>query len=274
MVISGIYKIINIETKDFYVGSSKNILKRWWKHKYELNKNIHHSIILQRAWNKYGSKSFKFEIIEECDPNILLIKEQVYLDDNPTYNVGKIACGGDNLTNNPNRDNIIKNMSKIMIQRFKNMSDDEKKSYSDSLKGENNPNYNNNWSDDMKKEQSSKLKKYFETHTNYISGKTFDEFFGEEKANDIKKKISDAASKRVGEKNSFYGKKHSNETKDKISKIKKGTYNGSQNLPFSIDGVEYTSLGEASKKLEIPIPTIRWRIKSNNIKFINYKYII
>jgi hypothetical protein len=51
-----------------------------------------------------------------------------------------------------------------------------------------------------------------------------------------------------------------------------GSYYGNQNIKFTIDGVEYFSLGEASKKLKIPITTILWRLKSKNKRFENYKY--
>ena len=53
---------------------------------------------------------------------------------------------------------------------------------------------------------------------------------------------------------------------------RKGTYNGEQNLPIIIDNMEYRSAGEASKILNIPMVTIRWRVKSKNKKFNNYKY--
>jgi hypothetical protein len=39
-----------------------------------------------------------------------------------------------------------------------------------------------------------------------------------------------------------------------------------------IDNVEYRSAGEASKLLNIPTVTIRWRVISKNKKFDNYKY--
>jgi hypothetical protein len=51
-----------------------------------------------------------------------------------------------------------------------------------------------------------------------------------------------------------------------------GVYNGEQNIPIIIDGVEYRSAGEASKILKIPMVTIRWRVISKNKKFDNYKY--
>ena len=62
---SGIYKITNLKNGKFYIGSSKDIERRWWEHTNELDKNIHINKKLQNAWNFYGKDNFKFEIIEE-----------------------------------------------------------------------------------------------------------------------------------------------------------------------------------------------------------------
>ena len=43
MIKSGIYKIENIINNKIYIGSSKNIIKRFNQHKYEL-RNYNHSI--------------------------------------------------------------------------------------------------------------------------------------------------------------------------------------------------------------------------------------
>lgn len=77
--VSGIYKIINITNNKYYIGSSYDIYYRWRKHKEKLNKNKHHSIKLQRSWNRDGKDSFKFIIIEKCDRSLLIEKEQNYL---------------------------------------------------------------------------------------------------------------------------------------------------------------------------------------------------
>lgn len=74
----GIYKITNIKTSKVYIGSSENINKRWRQHRTDLNCNRHHSIHLQRSYNKHSKDSFQYEIIEECLIDILLQREQYY----------------------------------------------------------------------------------------------------------------------------------------------------------------------------------------------------
>jgi len=92
---SGVYQILNVINGKRYIGSSKDILSRWRKHKQELQKRIHHSIHLQRAWNRYGEKSFVFEILESVLQGILsksefriplLAREQYYKDLYKSYN--------------------------------------------------------------------------------------------------------------------------------------------------------------------------------------------
>jgi len=77
-IMQGVYKIENKITKKIYIGSSYDISRRWTDHIYLLNKGIHHSVHLQKSWNKYGSTVFTFNIIEECSD--ILNREQHYLD--------------------------------------------------------------------------------------------------------------------------------------------------------------------------------------------------
>jgi group I intron endonuclease len=87
-----IYQILNTVTNDCYIGSSINIKERWKRHKKDLRKQKHHSIILQRAWNKYGENSFIFKILELCSENEIRNKENEYLLlFTPIYNICKIA---------------------------------------------------------------------------------------------------------------------------------------------------------------------------------------
>lgn len=90
---SGIYSIVNILNNHRYIGSSKNIRARLYQHYNKLNKNKHHSIHLQNAFNKYGQDKFIIQILEQCEPirDTLIFIEQKYLDLNPEYNIAKLA---------------------------------------------------------------------------------------------------------------------------------------------------------------------------------------
>lgn len=89
---SGIYKIHNIYTNDFYIGSTINFKNRFKQHKSKLKYNNHFNNHLQRAFSKYGEENFKFEIIEECIPEKCIEREQWYLDNfKPIYNKRIIA---------------------------------------------------------------------------------------------------------------------------------------------------------------------------------------
>lgn len=90
---SGIYKITNLLDGKAYIGSAVNLRYRNIHHYRSLMLNKHHSIKLQRAWNKYGEENFKFEIIEVIeDKSQLISREQYYIDFlKPFYNTAKIA---------------------------------------------------------------------------------------------------------------------------------------------------------------------------------------
>lgn len=89
-ITSGIYKILNIETGDFYIGSSKDIHRRKRHHKNGLRRNIHHNTHLQNAWNKYTEQSFLFETMELVDITQLEEREQYYINTlNPKYNLSR-----------------------------------------------------------------------------------------------------------------------------------------------------------------------------------------
>lgn len=89
---SGIYKIINVTNEKFYIGSAKNIEKRWERHRKDLKLNNHQNIHLQRAYNKQWGEGFEFIVLEEREPCKLIECEQFYLDMlKPEYNICKIA---------------------------------------------------------------------------------------------------------------------------------------------------------------------------------------
>ena len=86
MKISGVYKITNNITGDFYIGSSKNIKKRWHQHKNPAFWKQHPNIKLYKDMAQYGRDNFTIEVIEETDS--LKEKEQYWVDQlKPSYNV-------------------------------------------------------------------------------------------------------------------------------------------------------------------------------------------
>ncbi len=92
---TGVYKITNVLTDDFYIGSTSNkrgFKQRYVQHLMDLRKNRSGSIVLQNAWNKYGSEYFIFEVLEVCNSNFCLEIEQYYLNTlKPYYNICKAA---------------------------------------------------------------------------------------------------------------------------------------------------------------------------------------
>ena len=112
----GIYKIENTTNHKVYIGQSVNIEGRWAKHLTLLQHNKHGNKHLQSAWNKYGSGSFVFSVLEECCVEQLTEREQYYID----------LYGGLNSSNNyNNRDASNKG----------NLSEESKQRVSNSLKG-------------------------------------------------------------------------------------------------------------------------------------------
>jgi len=89
----GIYKITNLETNEFYIGSTtQSFIKRKTKHFNDLKNNVHTNPKLQSCYNNFGKDFLKFDILEECSQQECLEREQFYIDDlKPHYNVNKKA---------------------------------------------------------------------------------------------------------------------------------------------------------------------------------------
>ena len=86
-IISGVYKITNTVTGDFYIGSSKNVKRRWACHKCQSSWNKQQNNPLYQDMQKYSLDKFEFEILEEVESNKLKEKEQEFIEMlKPTYN--------------------------------------------------------------------------------------------------------------------------------------------------------------------------------------------
>lgn len=228
-----IYKIINLETTKYYIGSTKDIKKRTLKHFNELRKNKHHCVHLQRAFNKYGENNFKIEIILECEN--YKEKEQEFLDSisfKDLYNVSSSASGGDLISNHPDRDDIIaKATNRLLV--------------------------------------APKLGPRFKSdNSNWRGGKTFCEC-GSRIGSGTKKCIK--CLDKSGKNNPFYNKQHSQETKKILSEKRTGKYNGNQEKIVIVDEKEFKSLSECTRFFDVRPATILNRIKSVNYPEYRYK---
>ena len=87
MKISAVYKITNTITGDFYIGSSKDVKKRWAVHKCQSVWKKYPNKQLYQDMQKYGKDKFVFEILAEVEANKLKEAEQQFIETlKPTYN--------------------------------------------------------------------------------------------------------------------------------------------------------------------------------------------
>ena len=85
--ISAVYKITNTVTGDFYIGSSKDIKKRWTEHKCQSKWNECPNNPMYLDMKKYGIENFVFEILAEVEEDSLKEAEQEFIETlKPTYN--------------------------------------------------------------------------------------------------------------------------------------------------------------------------------------------
>ena len=85
--ISAVYKITNTITGDFYIGSSKDVKKRWREHKCQSKWKDNPNKQLYKDMQKYGLDKFDFEILEQVEIDKLKEKEQQFIETlKPTYN--------------------------------------------------------------------------------------------------------------------------------------------------------------------------------------------
>jgi group I intron endonuclease len=203
---SGIYIIKNIIDGKVYVGSAKDFNKRKLRHFNDLKKNKHSSIKLQRAYNKYGESNFIFEEIERFEYSIeIKDREQYWIEKLNSkvngYNIAD-ATFGDMLSNHPNREQIIQKISNSIKEFVNNLTKDERKKKWGKFEDQ-----NGMWDPDNHIFCIICGKRVWGSKT-YLPDKQYCiEHFPKDCEN-----------------NPFYGKHHTEETKQKLSELKKDYY--------------------------------------------------
>ena len=87
MKISGIYKITNTITGDFYIGSRKDVKRRCAEHKRKSVWNRFPNNPMYIDMQEYGKDKFDFQILEEAEESFLKEKEQKFIEMlKPAYN--------------------------------------------------------------------------------------------------------------------------------------------------------------------------------------------
>lgn len=206
----GIYKITNTITGDYYIGSACNISNRWSLHRRTLANNKHHSIHLQRAYNKYGAEYFKFSVLEYCEKEKLIEREQYYIDSKrPSYNILPIAGSSLGIKRS---EEAKRKMSEAWKTRLP-VSDETRHKMSDAQKGKH-PTEEAIY----KRSEALKGRHLSEEHKRKIS----EIRKGVPLSEETKHKISEALS---GERNYLFGKHLLEETKHKLSELNKGELN-------------------------------------------------
>src|SRR5574343_497005 len=195
-----------------YVGSSSHIEKRLKRHKSDLSKNMHHSVLMQREWN-ISSKKLSHEIYIFNEREEAYELEQFLLDEllehGKLYNIGRSVKGGDNLTYNPNKAFIVDNIGKAVAKRIKELTTVERiKMFA------RNGSVNGMYGKTHTPEALAKMK--LTAHLGGLKN------IGRKHSFEMKAKLSAIAKTRTGSKNPFFGKEHSEETKKLLSSKLKG----------------------------------------------------
>ena len=86
-IICGIYRIINTVTGYCYIGSSKNVKRRWRDHKRPSMRKKHPNNPMYLDFQKYGIDKFELQILAEVEAEKLKEAEQQFIEKlKPAYN--------------------------------------------------------------------------------------------------------------------------------------------------------------------------------------------
>ena len=119
---SGVYRWVNKKNGSTYIGSSVNLRQRFYKY-YSTSHLQKYKTIIHQALLKYSHSKFSLEIIEYCDKNSLISREQYYIDKlKPDYNILKTANSSLGFKHSQETLDYFKNIRKVSEETKKNLS--------------------------------------------------------------------------------------------------------------------------------------------------------
>lgn len=239
-----VYEIVNTKNGKRYFGSTCSFHNRKLFHVKSLDRGDHFNQNLQRDWTKRKGIGFEINVIRRFNSRNKAYKLESELIDssNPKkiYNILRGRIGGDVLTHNPRREDIIEKHRKHGLEL-------------------------------SQKEINRRFRKFGEDNPNWRGGSSLKLCSCGNKMAYTAKTCAECYDK-TGENNPFYGKKHSRKTKKLLADASRGKVPGNAR-PVKIGRRKFVSMGEASRELGIPVPTILWRVNSNNEKYEKYSFI-
>jgi group I intron endonuclease len=250
------YILTLVKTGIFYIGSTSNLYKRLSQHIIPLTNNSHKNYKLQQAWNidcEYFVNSFEFDDRKSAydfeEQLILKVDKSERRD--LMANICLSASFGDSLTRHPFKNEIINKRINSQKETNSKLSSEER----------------------MKRfSKPGNLNGMFgRTHTPEVRRKLSEMMKGHSFNKGIKlkpahiAKISERQKLRVGEKNSFYGKHHSEETKEILRKRFLGV-KPTNCRKISANGIIFNSCADASRNFNISQGLVTHRLKNNKYK--------
>ena len=228
-----IYLITNLaKTKNnLYVGQTKfPIEQRFEEHWYEAQHitTKHYDTVLHKAMCKYGRENFKIELLEDnLTEDQVDNREIYYIELYDSFNHGyNMTKGGQGIHGYTHTEQTKLVLSKRSLATWDDLRDNPEKLAARNQK------------------ISENLK-------------------GIERSIETKQKLSQIASQRTGEKNAFYGKQHSVETKAKI---------GSANA-LAVIAYDKTTL-EFVKEFDSAAKAMIWLVENNKANNLNASMLI
>lgn len=252
-----VYKLVFPNTERFYVGQSANLDERREKHWTSLVGGYHHNTDLQTWFNDNKPQTMEMVVLLEVGSREEAATEEVRLIEDTydiNFNISKKAGGGDLISYHPNREAISQ---KHRENYFKQVREGTRLPFT-AKSGQENPNYKH--------------------------GRQTKETINNAKCVNCKVspvKVVGAMCKKclgafrsetsMGEDNSFFGRKHTDEVKERLSKLGKERISKgflpTNSRKVVAEGVLFKSCAECARHYGVSQSLITYRIKSSNWDF-------